>query len=306
MFIAQGIKPHNEFWRYIAGIIAIFTAMIIGQLPITIAIGYEIAQGHEMPADENGFLKFLEPNLTLFLILLSFVTAFIGLIFVIKQLHGQTLKEITTARTKVDWKRIFFSFGLWSVFSIITTSISYFNNPENFVYNFKLLPFVILFIIAIVMIPVQTSVEEYIFRGYLMQGLAVLAKNKWIPLIITSFGFGLMHIANPEVDKMGYGILAYYIGTGLFLGIITLMDDGLELSLGFHAANNLVNALMVTSDWSAFQTHSIFKDLSEPSAGIDIILPVFVIFPILLVIFSKKYNWDNWKEKLFGKIEIGA
>jgi membrane protease YdiL (CAAX protease family) len=29
------------------------------------------------------------------------------------------------------------------------------------------------------MIPLQTSAEEYIFRGYLMQGFMVLARNKW-------------------------------------------------------------------------------------------------------------------------------
>jgi hypothetical protein len=34
-------------------------------------------------------------------------------------------------------------------------------------------------------------------------------------------------------------MFVYYIGTGLFLGILTLMDEGMELALGFHA-NNLV------------------------------------------------------------------
>jgi len=109
------------------------------------------------------------------------------------------------------------------------------------------------------------------------------------------------------VAKMGNVIMIYYIGTGLFLGIITLMDEGMELALGFHAANNLVGALLVTSDWSVFQTHSIFKDLSEPSAGIDVILPVVIIYPILLLIFSKKYGWTNWRERLTGdinKIEV--
>jgi hypothetical protein len=76
----------------------------------------------------------------------------------------------------------------------------------------------------------------------------------------------------------------------------------MELALGFHAANNLVSALLVTSDWSAFQTHSIFRDVSIPSASLDVLLPVFIIFPILLKIFSIKYNWNNWKEKLTGKI----
>ena len=137
-----------------------------------------------------------------------------------------------------------------------------------------------------------------------MQGFANLAKNKWFPLLMTSLIFGGMHWFNPEVAKIGPIILVYYIGTGLFLGIITLMDEGMELALGFHAANNLIGALLVTSDWSAFQTHSIFKDISDPSAGLDVILPVVIIYPILLFIFSKKYNWTNWKEKLTGKIQV--
>lgn len=82
------------------------------------------------------------------------------------------------------------------------------------------------------------------------------------------------------------------------------MDEGMELALGFHAANNLIGALLVTSDWSVFQTHSLFKDTSEPSAGLDVILPVVVIYPVLLFIFSKKYKWNNWKEKLTGRINV--
>jgi hypothetical protein len=121
---------------------------------------------------------------------------------------------------------------------------------------------------------------------------------------MTSLIFGSMHWFNPEVTKMGNIIMIYYIGTGLFLGVITLMDEGMELALGFHAANNLTGALLVTSDWSVFQTHSVFIDLSEPSAGFDVILPVVIIYPILLFIFSKKYNWNNWKEKLTGDITV--
>lgn len=119
---------------------------------------------------------------------------------------------------------------------------------------------------------------------------------------MTSVIFGMMHIFNPEVSKMGYIILVYYIGTGFLLGIMTLMDEGMELALGFHAANNLIGALLVTSEWSAFKTESILKDLSEPSAGIDVILPVILVYPLLLFIFSKKYKWLNWQEKLTGKI----
>jgi hypothetical protein len=80
------------------------------------------------------------------------------------------------------------------------------------------------------------------------------------------------------------------------------MDGGLELALGFHAANNLTAALLVTADWTAFQTHSVYRDVAEPALGWDVFLPVLVIYPFMLIIFSRKYGWSNWKERLTGKV----
>jgi hypothetical protein len=31
-------------------------------------------------------------------------------------------------------------------------------------------------------------------------------------------------------------------------------------------------------------------------------VPVFIVYPIMLFLFSKKYGWTDWKEKLTGKI----
>lgn len=304
MFIEQGIKSENKFWKYILGSILIIIASFLGQAPLLVALYYDtLVKGKPYPSSNDDIMRFFEPNLTLFLILISFVFVLLGIFFVVRYLHNQTMLSITTARAKIDWKRVFFSFSIWAIFTIVSTLAFYLSNPADFVINFKPIPFAILVVIGTILIPIQTSTEEYIFRGYLMQGFANLAKNKWFPLIMTSVIFGAMHISNPEVSKMGNIIMVYYIGTGLLLGIITLMDEGMELALGFHAANNLVSALLVTSDWSAFQTHSIFKDISQPSAGLDVILPVVVIYPILLFIFSRKYNWTDWKEKLTGKIE---
>jgi membrane protease YdiL (CAAX protease family) len=303
MFIEQGLKSENKFWKYIVGSLIIIFASFLGQLPLLIALLYEtFVNGKPYPTSNEAIMRFFEPNFTLFLIMISFVFIMLGIILVIRYLHHQTVLSVTTSRAKVDWNRIVFSFLMWSAITIVSTLLFYYYSPSDFVINFKPVPFAILAVIGIFLIPIQTSSEEYIFRGYLMQGFANLAKNKWFPLLMTSLIFGGMHWFNPEVTKIGPIVLVYYIGTGLFLGIITLMDEGMELALGFHAANNLIGALLITSDWSAFQTHSIFKDISDPSAGLDVILPVVIIYPILLFIFSKKYNWTNWKEKLTGKI----
>jgi membrane protease YdiL (CAAX protease family) len=275
----------------------------VGQIPLVLAVICKtFTTGAMYPSTNEGVMHFFESNVTLFLILISFVFAFAGIYLVVKHVHKQTLLSVTTSRKKVDWNRIWFSFGLWSVFSIASTLIYHFLNPTLYILEFKPVPFAILFLIAVALVPIQTSTEEYVFRGYLMQGFGNLAQNKWFPLLVTSIIFGGMHLFNPEVSKLGNIIFVYYIGTGLFLGILTLMDEGMELALGFHAANNLIGALLITSDWSAFQTHSIFKDVSEPQAGFDVIMPVVLVYPVLLFIFSRKYQWTNWKEKLTGKV----
>lgn len=307
MYIAQAYKFKHDVWRYVVGTIIIFLIgwQFIGTIPLTIVSFLEAGSLPEfLSASESSFASLFpaKSNLYLLLILLTFIGGFIALIFVIKYIHKQTLTQLTTSRKKIDWGRFFFGFGLIATLSIVTTVLDFYSNPENYVVQFELIPFLIMLVIVITLIPIQTSFEEYFFRGYLMQGIGIAAKNKWVPLLITSVIFGGLHFFNPEVEKIGNIAMVYYIGTGFFLGIITLMDEGMEISLGFHAGTNLIIALLVTSDWTVFQTNSILLDLSDPGAGIEVVLPVFILYPMLLAIMAWKYKWTGWREKLFGKI----
>jgi membrane protease YdiL (CAAX protease family) len=307
MYIAQAYKFKHNGWRYVVGTIIIFLIgwQFIGTIPLTVVSFLEAGNLPEfLSASESSFASLFpaKSNLYLLLILLTFIGGFIALIFVIKYIHKQTLTQLTTSRKKIDWGRFFFGFGLIASLSIVTTGLDFYYNPENYVVQFDLIPFLIMLVIVVTLIPIQTSFEEYFFRGYLMQGIGIAAKNKWVPLLITSVIFGGLHFFNPEVEKIGNIAMVYYIGTGFFLGIITLMDEGMELSLGFHAGTNLIIALLVTTDWTVFQTNSILLDLSDPGAGIEVVLPVFILYPILLAIMAWKYKWTHWREKLFGKI----
>ena len=305
MYIKQAFKVEHDWWLYLVGVLLIFIGSQLGQIPFLIAIiTKSMANGGDLSSlDYDAMMSILDLNLSLFLLLLSFAVGLVVVFLVVKYIHKQTLRSLTTSRVKIDWNRFWFAFLVWGVTTACFILLEYYSSPENYTFNFKPIPFLILVLISIVFIPLQTSFEEYFFRGYLMQGLGVLAKNRWVPLILTSTLFGLLHIANPEIDKLGYVLLVHYIGTGFLLGIMTLMDEGLELALGFHAANNLIAAILLTADWTAFQTHSILKDISEPEmSNVEVFFPVFVIYPILLIVFAKKYEWTNWKEKLFGTV----
>ncbi|WP_010522524.1 CPBP family intramembrane glutamic endopeptidase [Aquimarina agarivorans] len=303
MFLAQ-VKsfPRTEFWRYILGFLVIALFYFLGQAPITFAWLFKLGLTELQNTPQNELYFIFDSNTTLFLMLLMFVITLFGIILVIKKIHKQTFKTLVTSRIRIDWKRVLFAFSLLAIFIGVTTFIGYKAAPQDFEWNFNLPKFLGLFIIAVLLLPIQTSVEELIFRGYLMQGFAKLSNSRLFALAFTSIIFGAMHLANPEVRELGYITMVFYIGTGLFLGIITLMDEGMELALGFHAANNLVTALLVTSDWSVLQTNSVLKDISQPSVGLEILTPVLVLYPIYLLVFAKRYRWSNWKEKLIGKV----
>ncbi len=296
MYIEQGYKGELGLWKYFLIPMGFIGLMVLNYAAIKLLnIDVEALMASEIA--KKGANRFLVE------MLVPFVVGLVLLFLWVKYIHKQTLTSLTTSRRKIDWKRVFFAFGLWAAITISLTAIDMYFSPEDYVLNFKLEPFLYLLIIALFLIPIQTSFEEYLFRGYMMQGLGIMAKNRWVPLVVTSVLFGLMHIGNPEVEKMGLGIMVYYIGTGFFLGIMTLMDKGLELALGFHAANNLVTALLVTADNTAFQVDAVYKSVAEPTLGFDAFVPVFVIFPILLFVFARKYGWTDWKDRLAGRIE---
>jgi len=295
MYIEQGYKGKIGLWKYWI-IPSCFIAFMAFNYVLTMLSPVSVEDSMAQMIDMLG------TNLVLIILLAPLAVGLFVVLGWTKLVHVQTITSLTTSRKRIDWKRIFFSFFLWALITVILTLIGIYISPEDYEWNFRLVPFLILALIGILLIPLQTSFEEYLFRGHMMQGIGIMAKNRWVPLIITSVLFGLMHIANPEVEKLGYGIMIYYIGTGFFLGILTLMDEGLELALGFHASNNLIGALLITADWTAFQTDSIYRDVSDPVLGWDVLVPVLVIYPILLFVFSKVYKWTDWKERLTGQV----
>ena len=299
MFLWDKSYKLKNFWYYILGSFILILFSTIGQLPMIPFLPSELPSPDADPMD---IFKTIPSNLRLFLLLLSFAFVLPGIWLVVKKLHDLPIMSILSSRKKIDLERVLYSFMLWGTVVSAFVFLEYSLNPENYVFNFKVKEFLILVVIAILFIPIQTSVEEIVFRGYLMQGFGHWLNSRFMALFLTSTVFGSLHLANPEITALGYEFVILYITVGFVLGIMTLMDDGLELALGFHAANNLIAALLVTADWTVFQTESILIDISEPSLGITDWITPFIVFPILLAVFARKYSWTNWKEKLFSKV----
>lgn len=304
-FIEQAYKGKNNWWMYLLGFIIIFVFwQIIGVIPYMATIILHASDFSEvMEALKNNFATLeINKNLTLFMMLLSGVFGFFAVKYVVKLLHGRSFISVITSRENIDWKRILFGFVLIFGFQIIGLLVMISIGGEDLEWNFKPIPFLILVVISFLLFPFQTGTEELIFRGYLMQGTGVLTKSRLAALILTSAVFGLVHGVNPEVAALGWSVMIFYIGTGLLYGISTLMDDGMELALGMHAANNIAASLFITASWTVMQTEALYIDHAEPSVGIEMFLPVFIVYPMLLFIFSRKYQWKDWRKKLMGNL----
>lgn len=298
MFIEQAFKGNNKWWRVLV------TMLLTAGVFIANIIAY-FFMPQEAIDKSTELLKSFSNNTALLLNLLPFAFL-LGLLFLlVYALHNRSILSLTTSRSKVDLKRVFFSFGIVVLLTGLSFGISYYMDSSEIIWNFKPTKFAILVIISLLLFPFQIGLEEYLFRGYLMQQIGIVARNRWTPLIITSVMFGLLHSANPEVAEMGYGVMVFYIGTGFLLGIMTLMDEGMELSLGFHLGNNLMAAILITSEFSALQTDALFKysgKVDTSNTLTEMIISMLISYPIILLILAKKYKWTNWKEKLTGKV----
>lgn len=238
-------------------------------------------------------------NLVFALLLIPFAAVFTMLYVAYPKIHKASIRKIFTSRERLDWRRITFSFGLWFALLGLMLLVDMALGSKLAV-QFDSGAFLVLLLLSFTLLPIQTTVEEVLFRGYLFQQIGKVFPKSWIGILITGTLFGLMHGSNPEIMALGSFFIIYYIVTGIFLGVITQMDDGLELSLGYHAANNIFASIVVTNDWQAFQTDAILVSVTEPPQIVEVLITLLIVQPLLLFIYSRKYKWSDWKTKLMG------
>lgn len=298
-FIDQASTGKSNFFSYLTGIFVIIGLFLLGNSALFFYMNFQYPNERIDSWTQSKITDTLGKTELLFWLTFPFALVFFGLILHINRVHGRPVSTIFTGKVKFNWKRTFFSFGLVSVilaFSLVLQS--WFSLDLKF--QFDIQKFLPLLLVSLIMLSIQTTCEEVIFRSYLMQGLKNRLRSNKAAVLISGVMFGAIHAGNPEIHAIGYHILIYYIAVGIFLGLITLFDNGMELAIGYHAANNIFAAIVVTNDWQAFQTDALFLDTSQPGFAWDVILGMFVVLPFIFYVFSKKYNWQSLKEKWNG------
>lgn len=105
----------------------------------------------------------------------------------------------------------------------------------------------LLFLVALVGLAAQTFAEEFIFRGYITQGL-LLATRRAVPAALISGAlFGAMHIPNGTPQAISAGVF------GVVMALVAIRTGGIAFTWGLHLTNNLFAAVLLVSNDDAFK-----------------------------------------------------
>jgi len=283
----------NAFWRYFIMVVAVFLASnTIGSIPLIISMLAHPEAMKDISVNPNDLTPLgLDPNLLLAYMLIPFIAGLAAFILLIKPLNLRSFTSVINGTDRFRWNRFIVAGLVWTVISAVYLFISLRLDPDNFTLNNTTVMLIPLILISVLMIPFQAVLEEVLFRGYLMQGFAVLVRNRIFPLVVTSLLFGIMHGLNPEVKEFGFWtMMPQYILFGLIFGVMTILDDGIEAAMGAHTANNVFLCIMVTNESSALQTPALYEQYQiQPwSEFISMLVMGVVVIVILKVIFRWK------------------
>lgn len=285
----------------------IIVSNTIGALPLLIALALKSVSNPEvfsqLAANPNDYSVLgLEPNTGLIMMLFPFLAGLVAFILLVRPLNNRTLKITINGTDKIRWNRFFISATVWLILSALYLFLYLKMDPANFALNNKTASLILLSLVSLLFIPFQAAFEEVLFRGYLMQGFTAIFRNRWFPLIMTSVLFGLLHAFNPEVKEFGFlTMMPQYILFGLIFGVITIMDDGIEASMGAHTANNVFLCIMVTNKSSALQTPALFEQQNIlPWAEFAALIFTGIVFVIILKII---FRWKDFSVP-FGKVNV--
>ncbi|MEO0456254.1 MAG: CPBP family intramembrane glutamic endopeptidase [Cyanobacteria bacterium P01_A01_bin.114] len=281
----------NSWWRYLLGVLLVlFFWQVLGSIPLLGFVAALEADGDPATAFNPITLSFegVAPLVPYLVLNASIILSLVGLYIAMRWLHQRPFTGLITPEYSVSWRRFFQGFGVYFGLIAIATLLEALIFPGSYQLSFQPGQFFLFLVFAVMVTPIQASAEELFFRGYLMQGLGLKSRGMVLPVMGSSILFMLPHLLNPEV-QLGFAVMAtIYLLFGLFLAVITVQDNRLELAMGAHSANNLFIVLVANYDNSALPSPSIWSAELHPQFALVSFVAIAILFYLILLRRSPK------------------
>ncbi len=260
-FVDLARQGENAWWRYLASILLI----VFGWLVFSILLGVVIATIIMLDGNPATFINLntgqiegVAPVLILGVSLFGSLPLIAALFVAVRFIHQRPFLTLITTRSRIDLKRVGLGFGFFLMLVIAASVIEALLFPGRYQFTWDAKEFLKYVPFALVLMPIQTTAEELLFRGYLLQSVGLATGRPIIAATVSSFIFMVLHLANPEVRIDFFLMPAYYFGVGLLLALVTLRDNRLDLAIGAHTGINLFVALFANYVGSVLPSPAMF------------------------------------------------
>jgi len=230
----------NAWWRYLAAIGLALVLVIV----LTAAIVIPLQLAGLWPSDFAQRLQDMSRPLSFYLVNgVIFLLVVVAFALAIRIVHRKRFADIIGAWS---WRTFGAGAAIWTGALIVTVAVDVVAAPSGFRYS-ATSQTPLLVVAALAGLAIQTFAEEFVFRGYLTQGLLLATRRPFPAAIISGLLFGALHIPNGAPQAANAALF------GVVLALIAIRLGGLAFTFGLHLANNLFGAVVVVSSGDAFR-----------------------------------------------------
>lgn len=143
------------------------------------------------------------------------------------------------------WPLFLWGMGIWLVVQIVLSGVDFALAPSGFSLGGHGAPLLALWVLGALLI--QTFTEEFIFRGFITQGIVLILRRPLPSACVSGLIFGAMHIPN------GWPQAINAVWFGIICALIAIRTGSIALGCGIHLANNYFGAIGVVSSGDVFK-----------------------------------------------------
>lgn len=277
-------SPRPALWRWILGTVIILAGwLVIGAIltAITVAIfGLDIEAIAGSDDESRAIIASYQPWQAASAILISFLPLLTLPLLMHRFLLGFSYRSLITRSPRPFTREVLLGGGVMGGLLLVTGIPDLLFNYEDYRWSFDSARFFPYLVIALTLIPIQTTAEELFYRGWIQQRLEDGRRSIWTVSIASGALFALPHLANPEVNGELLLAILSYGASGFMFAWVTMRDKSIGIAVGAHGANNILAGLFITSADSALPSASIWTTptvLWAPAAILSLLMiPAFI------------------------------
>lgn len=243
-----------RLWKWILGTLLIVATWQVGGLGLM--IGFATFLG--VPIEDLETFPGVDPWKAGLITLVTFLPLFLIVPPLYRLILRIPIKRLITDRERISVARIWHGFLAMSALTIPLSAFDLLVNEDQYRYTFEWSLFWPYLLVALTLLPIQTTAEEFFFRGWLLRWNDNGKLPIWAVAILNASLFALPHMSNPEIKGEYLVAFLYFASVGGMLTIATLRDRTLELAIGAHFANNFFAGVLASYQDSALPSAAVF------------------------------------------------